>query len=119
MPSTTCARRISIRWTSIKEQVPFRDLRGTIPGAGNTCKNREIDICLEGRCVHGAPKGGLGCCKSRLKRETSCSGRCFISHVPSRTGGARRSEEHTSELQSRENLVCRLLLEKKKQGRRQ
>jgi len=31
------------------------------------------------------------------------------------TGGAlTRSEEHTSELQSRENLVCRLLLEKKK-----
>src|SRR5690606_3739997 len=27
-----------------------------------------------------------------------------------------RSEEHTSELQSRENLVCRLLLEKKKKG---
>src|SRR6266511_6492339 len=27
----------------------------------------------------------------------------------------RRSEEHTSELQSRENLVCRLRLEKKKQ----
>src|SRR5690606_41493450 len=27
---------------------------------------------------------------------------------------APRSEEHTSELQSRENLVCRLLLEKKK-----
>src|SRR5690606_41827816 len=27
---------------------------------------------------------------------------------------ATRSEEHTSELQSRENLVCRLLLEKKK-----
>src|SRR5690606_41606051 len=29
-------------------------------------------------------------------------------------GTYRRSEEHTSELQSRENLVCRLLLEKKK-----
>src|SRR5690606_39699271 len=28
---------------------------------------------------------------------------------------ASRSEEHTSELQSRENLVCRLLLEKKNQ----
>src|SRR5690606_40633415 len=27
-----------------------------------------------------------------------------------------RSEEHTSELQSRENLVCRLLLEKKKRN---
>src|SRR5690606_39353834 len=30
---------------------------------------------------------------------------------------ADRSEEHTSELQSRENLVCRLLLEKKKKKR--
>src|SRR5256885_9919688 len=30
-------------------------------------------------------------------------------------GSARRSEEHTSELQSPCNLVCRLLLEKKKQ----
>src|SRR5690606_41018458 len=29
--------------------------------------------------------------------------------------GETRSEEHTSELQSRENLVCRLLLEKKNQ----
>src|SRR4051812_49996254 len=36
---------------------------------------------------------------------------------PSRPGGraaATRSEEHTSELQSHVNLVCRLLLEKKK-----
>src|SRR5690606_39806741 len=31
-------------------------------------------------------------------------------------GSQRRSEEHTSELQSRENLVCRLLLEKKNDG---
>src|SRR2546427_8130553 len=29
-------------------------------------------------------------------------------------GAGRRSEEHTSELQSQSNLVCRLLLEKKK-----
>src|SRR2546430_6835363 len=29
---------------------------------------------------------------------------------------ARRSEEHTSELQSQSNLVCRLLLEKQKPG---
>src|SRR5436309_14111554 len=32
----------------------------------------------------------------------------------SRKQRIKRSEEHTSELQSRENLVCRLLLEKKK-----
>src|SRR2546430_7677302 len=30
--------------------------------------------------------------------------------------GQGRSEEHTSELQSQSNLVCRLLLEKKKEG---
>src|SRR5690606_40214118 len=39
------------------------------------------------------------------------------STVTSASGGGQRSarsEEHTSELQSRENLVCRLLLEKKK-----
>src|SRR2546430_9131153 len=30
--------------------------------------------------------------------------------------GRRRSEEHTSELQSQSNLVCRLLLEKKKKN---
>src|SRR2546427_7924322 len=31
-------------------------------------------------------------------------------------GSLRRSEEHTSELQSQSNLVCRLLLEKKKKN---
>src|SRR5690606_41074317 len=36
----------------------------------------------------------------------------FSSQMYGRTPA--RSEEHTSELQSRENLVCRLLLEKKK-----
>src|SRR3989454_6860634 len=34
--------------------------------------------------------------------------------VPARPRAAARSEEHTSELQSPCNLVCRLLLEKKK-----
>src|SRR5436309_10033990 len=33
---------------------------------------------------------------------------------PTHPRATSRSEEHTSELQSRENLVCRLLLEKKK-----
>src|SRR2546422_1814493 len=35
-------------------------------------------------------------------------------HAPGARGPRRRSEEHTSELQSRLHLVCRLLLEKKK-----
>src|SRR3712207_8762999 len=37
--------------------------------------------------------------------------------VALRAGGRSRSEEHTSELQSRQYLVCRLLLEKKKTAR--
>src|SRR5688572_31461454 len=47
----------------------------------------------------------------RLGRGTSPSPRarcCDSTPIP------RRSEEHTSELQSQSNLVCRLLLEKKK-----
>src|SRR3712207_3206710 len=52
--------------------------------------------------------------QSRLQR--------IISHVLSKIGvisgnGHNRSEEHTSELQSRQYLVCRLLLEKKKRLR--
>src|SRR5206468_11219208 len=35
-------------------------------------------------------------------------------HLPRALQTRRRSEEHTSELQSRSDLVCRLLLEKKK-----
>src|SRR5258708_19553492 len=43
----------------------------------------------------------------------SCSrSACTIRRVP--TNGSARSEEHTSELQSPDHLVCRLLLEKKK-----
>src|SRR3712207_8890097 len=41
---------------------------------------------------------------------TSCASRNFTSSGNCRTP---RSEEHTSELQSRQYLVCRLLLEKK------
>src|SRR5690606_41274889 len=49
----------------------------------------------------GAPAAVGGA--RRARREASSQGR----------GEESRSEEHTSELQSRENLVCRLLLEKK------
>src|SRR5437868_8472264 len=42
---------------------------------------------------------------------STCAGACASS--PARAA-RRRSEEHTSELQSRFDLVCRLLLEKKK-----
>src|SRR5205814_10571079 len=53
------------------------------------------------------------------RRPSWCAGRCARAHLSSpsksRVSGKRnrRSEEHTSELQSLRHLVCRLLLEKK------
>src|SRR3712207_8313586 len=54
-----------------------------------------------------------------LGRPTASKGGLYAQCDPSRADGAagdgsHRSEEHTSELQSRQYLVCRLLLEKKK-----
>src|SRR2546428_2277076 len=46
------------------------------------------------------PRSSRACCTSRANSRSSSS--------------VLRSEEHTSELQSRSDLVCRLLLEKKK-----
>src|SRR5258708_10553766 len=54
----------------------------------------------------------LPICSSRLGPRRPGAGHC-----PQRPGGfgrVGRSEEHTSELQSPDHLVCRLLLEKKK-----
>src|SRR2546429_6977052 len=47
--------------------------------------------------------------------ETSAANPNVVKVVLDAQGYALRSEEHTSELQSRLHLVCRLLLEKKKQ----
>src|SRR6185369_9724536 len=50
-----------------------------------------------------------------LFRSPPCRARAACLHSPGgRRRTRRRSEEHTSELQSHLNLVCRLLLEKKK-----
>src|SRR2546430_10155657 len=49
---------------------------------------------------------------SNRQRSRMYSGKVLMSNVRSTV----RSEEHTSELQSQSNLVCRLLLEKKKKS---
>src|SRR5688572_32309036 len=51
----------------------------------------------------------------RLRRVQRGGARVY--DAPTGLGGAARSEEHTSELQSQSNLVCRLLLEKKKKNK--
>src|SRR5690554_7550750 len=63
-----------------------------------------------------APSGYVcrkrGCCEREGRHQVvqfcACS-QCLLTLI-------QRSEEHTSELQSRPHLVCRLLLEKKKQN---
>src|SRR5438445_8346451 len=77
--------------------------------------------------VHKAP-GKIGVLEKQLGASLP-TGHCGIAHTRWAThgapnsvnahphtdcGGTLRSEEHTSELQSRQYLVCRLLLEKKK-----
>src|SRR5688572_32070362 len=64
-----------------------------------------------------APGGDRGAAcgpRERGEERGAAEGRRPVRLRPRRRGG-RRSEEHTSELQSQSNLVCRLLLEKKKQ----
>src|SRR2546429_4276299 len=70
---------------------------------------------LASRIALASAKASSGAARSR-KNASRCAvfwpmpGRCFNTSMSRST----RSEEHTSELQSRLHLVCRLLLEKKK-----
>src|SRR3712207_6998939 len=63
------------------------------------------------RLAIGTPRGHLLAALPRRKRHGAALRRAARGDEGRRP---RRSEEHTSELQSRQYLVCRLLLEKKK-----
>src|SRR5258708_13954693 len=71
----------------------FRSGCGGIPGCN---ARRRVDLAFERRAVNGG-------CEPWFQEVAQC----FL-------GRGDRSEEHTSELQSPDHLVCRLLLEKKK-----
>src|SRR3712207_8431127 len=55
----------------------------------------------------------FGCGDSESYSDTFCGGMAELYNAAKESGAKVRSEEHTSELQSRQYLVCRLLLEKK------
>src|SRR5688572_30979978 len=76
----------------------FRSLRLAAAVRGSAAARRR------GRVRRGAPRGSR---RGRCRRRGGARRR-------SQTAPYGRSEEHTSELQSQSNLVCRLLLEKKK-----
>src|SRR5690606_41523430 len=75
---------------------------------------RGRDAAVEGGVpdrLHARP-AGRHLPRHRIRRRAGA--RCDRDDGPDHRRRGPRSEEHTSELQSRENLVCRLLLEKKK-----
>src|SRR2546427_9080789 len=71
---------------------------------GTTPPRRDVSITWASSRTCGGIPGPPSPATSSLSPRTSRRGWC----------GGWRSEEHTSELQSQSNLVCRLLLEKKK-----
>src|SRR5690606_40433755 len=67
------------------------------------------------RCPSAADSTRASPSKWRARSKTCVACSTICPPLPDcRRHHAGRSEEHTSELQSRENIVCRLLLEKKK-----
>src|SRR5690606_39873435 len=74
------------------------------------------DGCRTARRVRGGQGYGSACSgREREARGPDCSPRSRIGRSEKQgvSLSCVRSEEHTSELQSRENIVCRLLLDKK------
>src|SRR2546430_5317561 len=70
------------------------------------------------RAADGSHWRALSGRRDAPRRTTSCAARRLFGRrrgfaAAPRTSPETRSEEHTSELQSQSNLVCRLLLEKK------
>src|SRR5882757_4709761 len=86
------------RGSTIQQASPGRPIRSTRPGSFSTASSPTT----------GTP--GRILAKPTARR---CS-EATSATVTTSPGRRRRSEEHTSELQSRQYLVCRLLLEKKK-----
>src|SRR5947209_14641846 len=75
----------------------------------------ELDRAGIPAAVLDAHSIGLETCGPRLNADPVClNTEVLLRHLQERPIAVVRSEEHTSELQSRQYLVCRLLLEKKK-----
>src|SRR3712207_8500296 len=74
---------------------------------------RSLDEVPSGRARRGSAESHPA---RRVERHAAGAGREVLRHrgCGRRSRSPFRSEEHTSELQSRQYLVCRLLLEKKK-----
>src|SRR5256885_9107006 len=85
----------------------FRSGRGLLrfgqPGRGHRLARRPGHVCRKGALLQGKNAGPPRGPRLAVLHRSACH-------------ASERSEEHTSELQSPCNLVCRLLLEKKKKS---
>src|SRR5690606_40872604 len=103
MSSAVAARLIANTASAVRPGVSAVHARDTAKDAG---------VTTEGRWT------GMRSTASIESNTSETIGPCTVERTSISTGSPPltriRSEEHTSELQSRENLVCRLLLEKKK-----
>src|SRR5207249_6165940 len=106
-------RKIGGSVERIDDPLPFTGVRWS-EGTGLFCKNRVIGISL----ANAADDERFGFLirdgdqvRSSLQFNPLLAAHVMLQHIAA--GPSERSEEHTSELQSRFDLVCRLLLEKK------
>src|SRR3712207_7444318 len=86
----------------------FRSRGGEPPCVARSATTPTAGSSTPGRPTRAPPPGVAGPAPSADGGSPPSRRRC------SPSSSATRSEEHTSELQSRQYLVCRLLLEKKK-----
>src|SRR5690606_41494218 len=91
---------------------PYTTLFRSEAGHGDYAASKGALVSLvKGLCVELAPRGITVNSVAPGWVDTDLSAAVLRTEQLERA--AARSEEHTSELQSRENVVCRLLLEKK------
>src|SRR5690606_40305674 len=101
---------------TLTDEIDTLSLHDALPISG--CRRRRSTSASSSARFSGRSRDSgrnSGCVSSprRLCRLAASSSASSRHHARFHPPSASRSEEHTSELQSRENLVCRLLLEKK------
>src|SRR2546427_7825829 len=92
----------------------YRTSIGSAAAAATAISNGQLPwytSCNWARPTSTTCRSGERMMTSGHRKLRHCSAKTRTANVAS---AGRRSEEHTSELQSQSNLVCRLLLEKKK-----
>src|SRR2546430_2511615 len=104
------------RYSEVSEEV-FRIFHAFTPEVEGLSLDEAFLDVTRSIALHGEPVEQARRIKGRIRDELGLTASVGVAEVKFAAKIASRSEEHTSELQSQSNLVCRLLLDKKKQSR--